>query len=267
MEKDGQKFFCRLMKKKTPSGSKNAQNGKGSSRGCSCQERVFDEFLEDVEKDMKRERYQEIWARHGKLISTVTTAVLGGILVFAFWQRYDKEQREELSTQFLHAQALQSEGKTDDALEIMRMLAAKSQKGYAVIAQLSQAALLADQNFAKNADEIQVLYKGVLESSAPVYYKALAAVQYVNAGLQKLGTGELDAATQAEWLDLLRRFKGEQGMGLAASEVEAFVLFKAGALDEARKVLNELSKNPKAPQAMQLRVGMMIQAIQDKRSA
>lgn len=216
---------------------------------------------------MKRERYQEIWAKYGRLISAATTFVLGGILVFALWQRYDREQREELSAQLLQAQALQSEGKSDDALEIMRLLSTKNQKGYAVIAQLSQVALLAERDFAGNADEIQAICKEVLNGSAPVYYKAFAAVQYVNAGFQKLGESPIDEETKTAWLNVLRRVKSEQGMGLAAAELEALVLFRTEELDEARQVLNELSKNPKTPKAMQFRIGILIQAIQDKRGA
>lgn len=255
------------MKKKGPGKSESISEGKNTLKGCSCQERVFDEFLEDVERDMKREHYQEIWAKYGKLISAVTTLVLGGLVVFVLWQRYDKGQREEVSAQFLHAQILQSEGKTSDALDVMKMLAKKSPREYGLLAELSRAALLADQDFAGNVDEIQLIYKGILNSSTPVYYKALAAVRYVNAGLQKLGTSELDAASKAEWLSVLRPFESEQGIGLAVNEIKAFLLLKSGALDEARQILNDLSKNPKTSQAMRSRVEIMIQAIQDQRDA
>lgn len=253
------------MKKKTPGKSSSTSGNKDSAKGCDCQERVFDEFLEDVEKDMKRERYQELWAKYGRMISTITTLVLGGVLVLILWQRYDREQREDIASQLLQAQILKDQGKVDDALEVMRLLSQKSQKNYAVIAKLSQAAILIEQDFAKNVDEIQALYKNILEGSASTYYKALAAIQYVNVGLQRLGTGTPNEALKAEWLKLLRQYKGQQGFGLSASELEALVLFRAGDFKAARSILNELSKNPKTPPAMQMRVGILIQAIQNRR--
>ena len=36
----------------------------------------FDEFLEEVEQDIRQERFQKIWNKHGKTIIAIVVAIL-----------------------------------------------------------------------------------------------------------------------------------------------------------------------------------------------
>ncbi|MDR1907313.1 MAG: tetratricopeptide repeat protein [Holosporales bacterium] len=235
-------------------------SGKSS---CDCKERVFDEFLDDIENDIKMEKYQQLWNKHGKLILIFATVVLAGVVLFPCWQGYDKEQREEISASLVNAQNLMEQGKIEEAVGLMTHIGARYQKTYKFLGKLSQAAILTSSDFSKNSEEIQGIYLSVLNNSAPEYIKELAAVLYVNAKLQRLS--ELDDAQGKELRDVLLKHRvSKNGIALMSKELEGIIAFKTKDYAAARKAFDEISKNENTPQGMHARISIMIQAIQDQ---
>ncbi|MDR1597432.1 MAG: tetratricopeptide repeat protein [Holosporales bacterium] len=235
----------------------------GSGASCSCQDKVFDEFLNDVENDMKMEHYQQLWKKYGKLISAGMTLVVGGTVMFAFWQKYDNERREEVAASFVNAQQLIEQGKTEDAVGLLVHIGSTYRGAYKALAKLSHAATLMAADFAKNAEEIQGIYLSVLEQSIPAYMKELVSVLFVNAKLQQ--TADIDEAQGRELLTLLRKYRcSDNGFALLSKELEGVVAFKLGDFVTARQAFDEISKNEDTPAGMQSRISIMIQAIQDK---
>lgn len=239
-------------------------------RQCDCRERIFDEFLSDIENDLKKERYQVLWNKHGKWISAVGTLILGGLAVLALWQRYERGQRAEASTELLRAQNLAAAGKTDEALGIVRFLSTKHLRTYPVLAKFSQAALLAESDFEKNVDTILVLYEDLL-SAAPAYYAEVASVLYASTLLRKTERTPLSEEQAKKALKILKKHrikveKGQSATGVAllAKELEGRIYLQRGKLKKARKAFDDINRNENAPQHMRLRVQLLIQSIQDR---
>lgn len=239
----------------------------GEKPSCDCRERVFDEFLEDVEKDMKMERYQALWAKHGKWISTVGTVLLGGVVVLAFWQRYEKGKREEAAMAMVRAQNLVAQERSEEALGVFRYLSTQNIKTYPEMAQLAQAALLAEQDFDKNAEEILVLYKDLMHKQTG-YTAEIATVLYVQTLLRKSGSTPLDPDQAKEALGLLNLKKKDgksktlEGVALLAKEMEGRIYLQQGDLEKARKAFDAITTTKDVPQQMMLRAQLMIQKIQ-----
>lgn len=248
-----------------PMKMKNKNTDKAPAGFRDGQEKVFDEFLNDIENDMKMEKYQEIWKKHGKWITILASIIIGGTVFFGLWQKYDLNQREEISSQLFQAQNLKEQGRLEESLAIMKFLGEKHQKSYSILARFSQAALLAEQDFSKNAEEIQKIYQNILKSSIPIYFKELAVVLYVNAVLQKLGDNPIDDNLKTELLALLHQYrKSKKGFVLMAQELEGLILFKTGDFKKSRKIFDKISKNKQMPPSMSSRISIMIQAIQDQ---
>lgn len=247
----------------------SSSNGKNGS--CSCQERFFDEFLEDVEKDLKMERYQEFWNKHGKLLSTVGTVCLVAVAFVVLWQRYEVGQRTEAAGELVRAQVATQSGKLNEALGIVQFLSQKHLKTYPVLAKFEQAALLAQTDFDKKVDSILALYKELMDSSIPGYMRELASILYVRALMRRAGQQALEPAQAKSALQILKKYrqrpaKGHSvdGLNLLGQELQGQLYFQCGDLKKARKMFDSLSKNSKTPEMMNMRTRLMIQLLQER---
>ncbi|MDR0632911.1 MAG: tetratricopeptide repeat protein [Holosporales bacterium] len=227
---------------------------------------VFDEFLNDIENDMRIEKYELLWKKYGKLLSFVAFAVIAAITIFNLRLRYNANQREEFASQFMRAQTLVQQGKLDEAVPMMSFLSSKKCGKYTVLAKMSHAGLLTKINFSENIETIKGIYKNVLsDRNTPAYYRDLATVYYVNASLQEIGEKEIDDDTKAELLKLLSKCKkANGGFFLLAKEFEGVIHYKTGNFKKARKAFDTISRNEKTAEDMMARANIMIQAIQNK---
>lgn len=246
--------------KKTPPPSGPHQNTKAP------QESVFDEFLNDIENDMRLEKYQKLWATYGKGLTAALTILLTAAVVFGLWNRYENGKREEIASHFLQAQGLMLEGRAQEALSHMKVLSEAGSKNYQILAQLSKAALLEKTDFENSVSEIQTLYKGIFERSAPAYFKELAAFLYANSVLRQFRLKEMDQKTADDLFALLEKYRGknEEGIALLMTELKGLLWFKVGNNTKARGEFDKICKNAKTPPSMYVRASITIQAIQDR---
>lgn len=229
---------------------------------------TFNEFIEDIENDIRMEKYDQFWKKYHTVIIAFGVIVLSSLALYTLWQNYDKNRREETANHFIQAQELIEQGRISDALPMMNFLATKSPKNYQLLAKFSQAGLLTKQDFLKNVEEIQTIYSSIMnDKRAPKYMKDLATVLWVNAALEKLGTQTLQKEEAEQWLKLLKPCcKRKSGFSLLASELKGLIFYRINDLTRARKTFDKLAKNMKTPSNMRQRVNMMIQAIQSKKA-
>ncbi|MDR0625525.1 MAG: tetratricopeptide repeat protein [Holosporales bacterium] len=241
-------------------GFKSGKTGDGQEK-----EHVFDEFIEDIENDIRLEKYEQIWKKHGKLISTAGTVFIGGCVLFGLWYKHNEDRREEVALQFIKAQNVAENGKLEEALSMMTFLASQNVGKYPILAKFSRAGLLVKDDFDKNIAEIKAIYKSIYsDSGCPAYFKHLAIVLYVNALLQERENLPEEQAKEA--LGLLRKCqnKNEDGLFLLAKELEGVILFLQKDFKEARAAFDTISRNKKTTEGMRKRIHIMIQAIQSQ---
>ena len=95
------------------------------------------DIFREVEEDVRRERAEKIWKRYGTYIIAAGVLVFVGIGGWQLWQRYDRQEREKISAQFVAAQRISN---PRDAANAFVDLAGG--KGYGEIARLSQASAM-----------------------------------------------------------------------------------------------------------------------------
>ena len=64
------------------------------------------DIFREVEEDVRRERAEKIWKRYGAYIIAAGVLVFVGIGGWQLWQRYDRQEREKISAQFVAAQRI-----------------------------------------------------------------------------------------------------------------------------------------------------------------
>jgi len=100
------------------------------------------DIFQEVEEDVRRERFEQIWKQYGDYIIAGVALVLIAIAGFELWQRYEENQKRKASETFIAAQQLADAGNINQASSAFEVVAKNAPDGYAKMARLSQAGVL-----------------------------------------------------------------------------------------------------------------------------
>jgi len=103
---------------------------------------ALSDIFQEVEEDVRRERFEQIWKQYGDYIIAGALLIIIAIAGFELWQRYEENQRLKASETFLAAQQLAGQGNINQATAAFAVVAKDSPDGYAKMARLSQAGIL-----------------------------------------------------------------------------------------------------------------------------
>jgi len=200
-----------------------------------------DNFLREVEEEVRREQLANIWDKYGVLLIAAAAAVVLGIGGWKFMQHQRIVNAQALGARFEAAQTLANEGKTDEALKAFEAIGKESSSGYQALAQLRSAGDLAKSG--KRQEAIAVYEAMSKNGSVDIIFTQLARLQ---AALLRSGT--------ADWTEMQNRLndlvQDTSQWRHPARELQAVEAIRAGKLDDARKVLNQLMTDPKTPNDM-----------------
>lgn len=248
---------------------KHTKDSKTNKDNCpSCQDNVFNEFLEDIENDIRMEKYDLLWKKYHKVIIACGILILGAIAVYGLWQRYENTQYDKSSMHFLQAQGMASQGRFSDAASLMGAITSNAPKNYKLLAQFSQAQFLLQTDLPQNHEQALDIYKKLFQNKkVPPYMRQVAVILYTHVKLDKNKT--ISADEREDLLKLLKKVCKEahkEGIALLAQELRAILYYQNQDFKKARKICNKISDNAHAPAAMRTRVSILIQAIQGKQS-
>lgn len=207
---------------------------------------MSDESLfREVDEEVRQEQFKKLWARYGNLITVLAAAVVLGVAGLKGWQYWQKTQAEAAGASFLGAVKLAGTGKSDDAL---KTFATVTDSGYAVLAKLRQAGLLASQG--KAAEAVKLYDAVAADGSASQSLRDLARIR----AAQSL----VDSATPA---DLAGRVKGFDAEGNpwrhAAREVMATAFWRAKDYVNADKTVQTILADAETPAEQRKRAAVL----------
>lgn len=100
------------------------------------------DIFREVEEEVRRERFEQIWKQYGDYIIAGVALVIIAIAGFELWQRYEENQRLKASETFIAAQQLAETGNLNQASQAFAVVAKDAPDGYVKMARLSQAGVL-----------------------------------------------------------------------------------------------------------------------------
>lgn len=217
----------------------------------SDQDRAGDLLIQEVDEELRHEQYAKLWSRYGHWAIGAAVAVVAVVAGYQGWQSWDHSQREKEALALQSAQALISQGKTQDASEALAKLAADAHGGIAVEAQMSRAEM-----FQKSGDVAGAIaaYDLLAKSSAPALYRDLAVVK---AALLALDAGDL-SAYQARLAEIAAPTNAWHAQ---ATEILAMAALKTGDMAKATELYKALSDDAGTPEGMRGRATQMLAAI------
>jgi hypothetical protein len=218
----------------------------------------FDEFLEEVENDIRQERYKKLWDKYGKMASNAIFIALAGAVAYTAWQNYSVNQRQKNADAFLHTHDLIERGDTSQALLDLQALEQQDSGIYKVLTQFARAALLANDGPQQNIKEAIEIYQSLATNkNIEASWRELATIMEIS-----VKADDYSPAAVQELIDLVKPLaaEGKPWYGLAA-ELYGSLLFRKGDNVAAGEVFVKLARDNSVPEGVRLRAQVMTQAL------
>lgn len=210
------------------------------------------DIFREVDEEVRRERLQQIWTRHGGLIIAVCVLVVAGVAGWRGWQWYEAKQAATASIAFDAAARLAQDGKPAEAGAAFAKLAADaSVPAYRNLARLREA----EAQAATDPKTAIATFQAIAGDSAnPPLFREAATVR---AGLLMVDTAPY-ADMQAR-LEPLARPDGP--FRHTARELLALSAWKAGDGAATRRWAEAAAADPDAPAGLKARVDILLALI------
>lgn len=211
-----------------------------------------DVFLRELKQELEREKFEQIWQRYGVYIIAGVVAILIGVASFQLWRAYNVTASQEAGAQYQVALEKALESKPEEAATVFEKIVETGPEGYATLSELQLAAVHLEQG---RKDEALAAYEKLAnDSGADALLRDFARLQ---AAAIQLGT--------ADWTEMQNRLtdlkSDESAWRHSARELLGLAALGAGKTQEARELFEKIIADPEAPQSVQERARIRMEAI------
>jgi hypothetical protein len=200
-----------------------------------------DALAREVDEELRREQLQKLWERYGTYVLAAAVAIVVGVGGFKWYEQRQIAAAQAAGSRFEAATNLVADGKADEATKAFDEIARDGPAGYAVLAQLREAGVLAASG--KSADALAVYEQLAQSSSADPLLRDFARLQ---AASLRVG--------QADWTEMQNRLNpliGDRApWRYLARELLGIAALKAGKTAEARTTLEAMVADPMVPASL-----------------
>ncbi len=200
------------------------------------------DIFQEVEEDVRRERYEELWKKYGNYIIALAAVIVLAVAAWQAWQRYDLNRREQASDKYQAALAVAQSGDAAKAETAFAEIAQDASSGYQTLAQFELATAELAQN--KRDQAIARLQQLVQSSDALVSNTARLRLAWVIA----------DGAPKPQIANLLQPLTDPMSpWRFAAAEVLAYLDLTQGSRSDAQSEYEKLAADMAAPASLRAR--------------
>ncbi|MCE2716612.1 MAG: tetratricopeptide repeat protein [Pseudomonadota bacterium] len=217
----------------------------------------FDQFIQEVESDLRQEKFEQLWKKYGKSVSVGFGVIVALSLSFNLWQHYQAKQRDIISQQFVNAQTLMFSKNVSDALSAMEGISKSSHRTYSTLAKLNVASILRMETGHKDLSKAETIYKELMENSSVEHmFRELATVQYVSLCLDKSTSSE-ELQSLLKLLDVCT--KEAAPYRHLALELKGMIELKQKNYEKASEIFVAIAQDEKSPKDLRLRAQIIAQ--------
>jgi hypothetical protein len=200
-----------------------------------------DAVFREVDEELRREQMAKIWQQYGTYILGVAALIVVAVGGWKWLEARRISQIETASLNYDAANQLSTDGKADEAQAALAAIAKSGPDGYATLAKLRLASAAVT---AGKTDEAVAAYEALAANrSGDPILTDFAKLQIASLKLDK-----------ADWTETQNRLialtDNANPWRYAARELMGLAAFKAGRFDDARKFLETLIADRKAPAAI-----------------
>ncbi len=211
-----------------------------------------DSLLREVDEELRREKMERFWQRYNGLILGAAAVVIAAVAGYKFLENRRLTATYTAGSQFNAAVELANQNKREEAVKAFQNIAETGPHGYASLAKLHIAGAYVKDG--KTAEAVAAFDALASDPSVDQLLKNFAQLQAASL--------RMDQADFTEMQNRLNSLTGESSpYKVSARELLGFAAFKAGKLEEARKLLEPLLIDPNATRAIQDRIKVVMAEI------
>jgi hypothetical protein len=205
-------------------------------------------FFREVDDEVRRERVEKAARRYGVIVGVVVLLALAAFGGMLFWRSHKADAAGEQGEKLIAAMSSLSSGKDDDARKALDGLVKDDAKGYAPLARMLQADMLARTD--KTAEASAAFLKLSQDGSVPQQLRDVA--------LLRATTLDFDRITPQQVIDRLKPLAvpGNPWFG-SAGEMTGIAYMKLNQPQKAGALFVAITKDKSAPRSLRARVAQL----------
>jgi hypothetical protein len=211
-----------------------------------------DSFIREVNEELRTDNAKALWDRYGAYVVGVAIALVVGTGAWVAWDYWTQSRANASGDQFSQALDLAKEGKTDEALAVLRALETDGYGSYPQLARLRRATVLSQQD--KHAEAVAEFDAVVADGSVPAPVRDMARLR---AGYILVDHGSYaDVSSRVEALTTetnTLRHSAREALGLSA--------WKEGRAADALTLFEQIASDVGAPRNARERATLMAELI------
>lgn len=215
----------------------------------------FDEFLEEVENDIRKEKLLQLWKQYGKQVMGGVAAIVILISGYNFWSYYEKNKRIQMAEKLMAAQDFIGQGEADKAQTILSSLAADSHTIYQPLALFQKAGLVV-QIGQKPEEALQIYHQLSVNPKIDPLWRGLATLLGVMIGIDQPDAKIDDLLTQLSPLTT-----DQNPWRYLANEIKGVLLHRKGEHTQAAQLFAKLVQDSQTPPGISMRSRLMVQVV------
>lgn len=214
----------------------------------------FDEFLEEVKKDIRQEKFLNLWKRYGKSAVGGVIGILMLTVGYNLWGHYEHNKRVAMAEKLMSAQDYVIQGNTDKALAFLDDLSASSYATYQSLALFQKAGILRKES--KPLEAIAI-YKELSENSKlESIWRDLASL------LMAITSMDQPNIKEEELINRLNALISDNNpWQYFAREIKGTLLYRKGEKDQAAELFARLIQDNQTPPGISMRAKLMAQIV------
>lgn len=216
----------------------------------------FDEFMEEVESDIRQEKYMDLWNRYGKFLMGGTLVGLICLVGYNLKSQYDFKERGKSSDILIGAQDYISQNRQGEALGALKSLADTSTAPYTILAKINEAGILSIGEPVQKQQAIQ-LYQEIINTpgTEPLWHD-LAIYKKITLELEQSSASIDSLLKDLEGIDF-----DHSPIAPLLSELKGIILLQKGDKTQAGEIFVKLAQSKTAPEGVVMRSQLMAQII------
>lgn len=197
------------------------------------------DLLDEIQEDLKEERYSRIVRKLSKIFFILAAAILIFTSVYVWKERASNELQQSLSIIFNKAIVSAENDQLDEAISYFDQVIEHSHQQYAALAYLQKAAILIKQN--KHEQAQVTLLKMIEHKHFDLAFRELAQVVFLG---NQLKINNIEDPQNSEML--ARLTKSNKPWQLSALQLKALYDLKQNKIEDAKVALKEITASGQA---------------------
>ena len=217
----------------------------------------FDEFLEEVEKDIRQEKLLVLWRRYGKQVIGGVVAIIILIVGYNLWGYYEQNKRIQMAEKLIAAQELIAQGEVGKAQSILNSLSLESHSTYQPLGLFQKAGLLLQEgSSAKSAEAIAIYNQLSANTKIDPLWRDLATLLAIMVSID-LPNMKVDALLG----QLNTLINDKNPWRYFAREMQGMLLYRKGDYAKSTELFARLVQDNQTPPGISMRARLMVQIV------